>query len=150
MSYISLTNVDFCYPNGFQALDHINIEIEQGENIAIIGQNGAGKTTTVKLMNGLIRPTSGDVLIDGMNTKDYTTAQIARKVGYVFQNPDEQIFHNTVIEEIEFGPKIMKYDEQRKSELVERALALTELEHIKRRTHIICHCQSGRSLRLHR
>lgn len=131
MSFISLTNVDFCYPNGFQALDNINIEIEQGENIAIIGQNGAGKTTTVKLMNGLIRPTSGNVVIDGMNTQNYTTAQVARKVGYVFQNPDEQIFHNTVMEEIEFGPKIMKYDERCKSKLVEKALALTELEKYK-------------------
>ena len=131
MSYIELENVDFVYPNGFQALEQVHIQIEKGENIAIIGQNGAGKTTTVKLMNGLLKPTGGDVKIDGLNTKDYTTAQIARKVGYVFQNPDEQIFHNTVIEEIEFGPKIMKYEEAKKKELVEKALYLTGLEAYK-------------------
>ena len=67
------------------------------------GQNGAGKTTTVKLMNGLLRPTKGEVLIEGQSTADKTTATIARKVGYVFQNPDDQIFQESIYKEISYG-----------------------------------------------
>ena len=88
----------------------MSFTIEAGENIAIVGQNGAGKTTTVKMLNGLTKPGSGDVLINGESTKNYTTAQMARRVGYVFQNPDDQIFNATVYKEIEYGLKKMKVD----------------------------------------
>lgn len=81
MSDLILKDVSFSYPGGFLAVDHINMEIKSGENVAIVGQNGAGKTTTVKMMNGLLKPTEGDVLIGDMNTKDYTTAQVSRVVG---------------------------------------------------------------------
>lgn len=109
MAIISFKDVSFQYPNGFSAIENITFDIKQGEKIAIIGQNGAGKTTTVKMMNGLLKPTRGNVIIDNMNTKDYTTAQLSRVTGYVFQNPDEQIFHNTVREEIEYGPKNLEF-----------------------------------------
>ena len=105
MSYLTLKDVSFSYPNGFEAVKRVNMSFEKGESVAIIGQNGAGKTTTVKMMNGLLKPTEGKVMVDGWDTKDYSTAQISRKVGYVFQNPDDQIFHNDVYSEIEFGPK---------------------------------------------
>lgn len=105
MSFLTLDNVSFCYPNGYKAVENVNMSFAKGEAVAIVGQNGAGKTTTVKLMNGLLKPESGNVIIDGWNTKDYTTAQISRKVGYVFQNPDDQIFHSDVYSEIEFAPK---------------------------------------------
>lgn len=107
MGIIEFKHVCFQYPNGFSAVENVDFEICRGEKIAIIGQNGAGKTTTVKMMNGLLKPTSGTVMIDGMDTKDYTTAQLSRVTGYVFQNPDEQIFHNTVQAEIEFGPRVL-------------------------------------------
>ena len=68
MSDLILKDVSFSYPGGFLAVDHINMEIKSGENVAIVGQNGAGKTTTVKMMNGLLKPTEGDVLIGDMNT----------------------------------------------------------------------------------
>ena len=71
MSDLILKDVSFSYPGGFLAVDHINMEIKSGENVAIVGQNGAGKTTTVKMMNGLLKPTEGDVLIGDMNTKDF-------------------------------------------------------------------------------
>ena len=108
MSLVEVKNVSFTYPNGFVAVDGVSFKLEKGENIAIVGQNGAGKTTTVKMLNGLTKPTSGDIIVDGKNTKEYTTAQIARTVGYVFQNPDDQIFNNTVYKEIEYGLKRMK------------------------------------------
>ncbi|MGM8212247.1 energy-coupling factor ABC transporter ATP-binding protein [Virgibacillus sp. W0430] len=105
MTYLSLNNVSFSYPNGFQAVKNVNMSFDKGESVAIIGQNGAGKTTTVKMMNGLLKPTEGNIIVDGWDTRDHSTAQISRKAGYVFQNPDDQIFHNDVYSEIEFGPK---------------------------------------------
>ena len=76
MSLVEVKNVSFTYPNGFVAVDGVSFKLEKGENIAIVGQNGAGKTTTVKMLNGLTKPTSGDIIVDGKNTKEYTTAQI--------------------------------------------------------------------------
>ncbi|WP_346704207.1 ATP-binding cassette domain-containing protein [uncultured Agathobaculum sp.] len=93
MAYLELKNVGFAYPNGFQAVENVSMSFELGETVAIIGQNGAGKTTTVKLMNGLLRPTQGEVLVEGQSTKGFTTAQIARKVGYLEQPNVTQLCH---------------------------------------------------------
>lgn len=128
MGAIELKNVTFAYPNGFVANENLNLTINTGERVAIVGQNGAGKTTAVKLMNGLNRPTSGDVLVNGINTKDKTTAQIARTVGYVFQNPDDQIFNKDVITEIEYMPRYFKLPEQEIKRRVERAVYLTSID----------------------
>ncbi len=126
-----LKDVSFAYPNGYVAIEHINMNIKAGENIAIVGQNGAGKTTTVKLMNGLFKPTEGNVLVGDKNTKDYTTAQISRIVGYVFQNPDDQIFHSTVESEVAYGPKTLKLPESEVSERVEKALKITGMDEFR-------------------
>lgn len=128
MSFLTLNNITYRYPNGFTAVEDVNMSFDRGESVAIIGQNGAGKTTTVKLMNGLLKPIAGDVIVDGWNTRDYTTAQISRKVGYVFQNPDDQIFHNDVYSEIEFGPKKMKLPEDEVKENVVKAAKLVGVE----------------------
>ena len=90
MAYLELRDVYFEYPSGHVAVEGVSISADLGEKIAIIGENGAGKTTTAKLMNGLLKPTKGEVLINGVSTKGKTTATIARKVAYVFQNPDDQ------------------------------------------------------------
>lgn len=87
MAYLELRDVYFEYPSGHVAVEGVSISADLGEKIAIIGENGAGKTTTAKLMNGLLKPTKGEVLINGVSTKGKTTATIARKVAYVFQNP---------------------------------------------------------------
>lgn len=113
MGIIEYKDVSYQYPNGFSAVEHVSFEIPEGEKIAIVGQNGAGKTTTVKMMNGLLKPTSGTVIVHGMDTKDFTTAKLSRVTGYVFQNPDEQIFHNTVGAEIEFGPRVLGFDDSK-------------------------------------
>ena len=131
MTDLVLKDVSFSYPGGFLAVDHINMEIKAGENVAIVGQNGAGKTTTVKMMNGLLRPTEGQVLIGDINTKDYTTAQISKVVGYVFQNPDDQIFHSTVESEVRFGPKMMKLPLEEENRRVEEALKMTGMDRYK-------------------
>ena len=128
MSLVEVKNVSFTYPNGFVAVDGVSFKLEKGENIAIVGQNGAGKTTTVKMLNGLTKPTSGDIIVDGKNTKEYTTAQIARTVGYVFQNPDDQIFNNTVYKEIEYGLKRMKLPKEERERRIMDAAVLTGMD----------------------
>lgn len=132
MAIIEFQEASFQYTGGIQAVDRVSFSVDEGSSIAIIGQNGAGKTTTVKMMNGLLKPSKGKVLIDGMDTKEYTTAALARKTGYVFQNPGDQIFHSTVREEIEFGPRVFGKKENEVGELVEMAAGQTGLlEHLK-------------------
>lgn len=125
---IELKNVSFAYQGKYLANEHLNLFINDGERVAIVGQNGAGKTTAVKLMNGLNKPTEGDVIIDGVNTKDKTTAQIARTVGYVFQNPDDQIFNQTVSSEIEYMPRYYKLEEKEMRRRVDRAVEMTGIK----------------------
>lgn len=128
MNHIVLDNVSFRYPNGFLANENLNLTIGQEEQVAIVGQNGAGKTTAVKLMNGLNKPTEGTVFINGMDTKKYTTAQIARYVGYVFQNPDDQIFNQTVYDEVAYMPKYYKLDEKEIKKRVNEAVEVMNIQ----------------------
>lgn len=122
---IRLDNVSFAYPNGHLAIENVSLSFMRGESVAIVGQNGAGKTSAAKLMNGLFKPASGTVSVDGEDTSEHTTAQIARKVGYVFQNPDDQIFHNDVYSEIEFGPKNLGFTGTELEDRVYHAADLT-------------------------
>lgn len=127
MNAIELKGVSFRYPNGHLANENLNLTIAAGERVAIIGQNGAGKTTAVKLMNGLNKPTEGDVIVNGINTKDRTTAQVSALVGYVFQNPDDQIFKSTVKDEIEFWCNYNKLSPEETERRVNKAVELTEI-----------------------
>ena len=129
MSFITVKNLNFKYPNGTEnVLNDVSLEVKKGEKVAIIGQNGAGKTTMVKMLNGLLKPVNGDVIVDDWNTKNYTVAKMSRKVGYVFQNPMDQIFHNNVYDEIAFGAKKLKYSPDETKTMVENAIKLTELQ----------------------
>lgn len=125
---IELNDVSFSYPNGFLAVDNINLTINSGEKVAIVGQNGAGKSTTARMLNGLQRPSEGTIMIGDMNTKDYTTAQLSRMVGYVFQNPDDQIFHSKVIDEVQYGLKKMNLSEEEIERRVNYSLEITGME----------------------
>jgi len=98
-------NVSFTYPSGVRALDHVSLKFVSGEFVAIIGENGAGKTTLVKLLNGLLLPTEGEVFVEAWNTKDFSIAQLSARVSFLFQNPDEQLFERTVRRETSFGPR---------------------------------------------
>lgn len=122
---IELRDVSFTYPDGSQAVSGVSLRVEDGERLAIVGQNGAGKTTTVKMMNALFKPTSGEVLVDGESTARRTTAQVARSVGYVFQNPDDQLFAADVRSEIEYLPRYLRLDEATREARVARAVELT-------------------------
>ena len=120
--------MSFRYPSGTLANDCINLKIERGECVAIVGQNGAGKTTLVKLMNGLNKPTEGDVFVDGNNTRERTTAKISSLVSYVFQNPDDQIFKSNVRDEIAFWCRYKKLSKDETEKRVSRAIEITHLE----------------------
>jgi energy-coupling factor transport system ATP-binding protein len=93
------------YPGGVRALDELDLALHAGERVAVVGQNGSGKTTLVRHLNGLLRPTSGRVTIDGRDAAELTAAALSRVVGLVFQDPDRQIFAGTVRSEVEFGPR---------------------------------------------
>jgi energy-coupling factor transport system ATP-binding protein len=124
---IQIKDLHHTYPSGVKALNGISLAIEPCEQVAIIGQNGAGKTTLVKHLNGLLQPTSGSVWIGDWDTTQYPVARLASRVGYVFQNPDEQLFTRTVHQEVSFGPKNLGYEAEKVEALVKDALALTEL-----------------------
>ena len=124
---IEVENVYFTYPNGVKALKGVSLKIADGEFVAIMGQNGAGKTTLVKHFNGLLKPTKGRVLIDGVDTRQVSVAKLSRKVGFVFQNPDHQLFSETVEDEISFALKNFRFDEKIIRERVDWALNLLDL-----------------------
>ena len=124
---IEASYLRFIYPSGIQALDGISCSIHSGEQVAIVGQNGSGKTTLIKHFNGLLLPTSGRVVIGDWDTKEYSVAKLARRVGYVFQNPDEQLFSKNVGVEVAFGPRNLGYNSEQVQSLVKDALAMTEL-----------------------
>jgi energy-coupling factor transport system ATP-binding protein len=100
---IEFQNVTFVHQNGVKALDMVDVKIRSSETVAIVGENGAGKTTLVKHVTGLLKPSSGSVLVNGENTADVSTARLSRKVGVAFQNPDHQLFSESVEEEMAFG-----------------------------------------------
>jgi ABC-type cobalt transport system, ATPase component len=103
MSRITVNDLHFSYKETEEILRGIPLEFD-GRSTAIIGQNGAGKTTFVKLLKGLLKPVSGDIFINSINTKNTTAAKLAKDIGLVFQNPNDQIFKNKVIDEVIFGP----------------------------------------------
>lgn len=119
---IELKNVFFGYPNGRTVLQGIDLTINSGDFLAIMGQNGAGKTTLAKHLNGLLKPSAGQVLVEGLDTKKESVAHLATRVGYVFQNPDHQIFSKTVGEELSFGPKNLGWSAERIEQAVQSAL----------------------------
>jgi energy-coupling factor transporter ATP-binding protein EcfA2 len=126
---IKIVNLCFRYPTRPDyALQNVNLEIQRGEFVAIIGQNGSGKTTLIKHFNGLLKPTSGQVVVDGKETTRFPTSQLARLVGYVFQNPDHQIFAETVRDELSFGPKNLGFSQERIDTAIKRVLENMDLE----------------------
>lgn len=133
--YIEVKNLDFIYPDGTQALKNINLEIRRNEFVALIGQNGSGKTTLSKCLNGLYKPTSGDIIVDGLNSKDSSIVQMVRRVGYVFQNPDHQLFNNTCWDEIAYGPRNIELQEEEVKERVEEAIQVVGLPEIYHHEH---------------
>jgi len=109
---IEVENVRFRYPSGVEALKGVSLVIKNGEFVAIMGQNGAGKTTLVKHFNGLLKPSEGTVRVDGVETTKTSVATLSRNAGFVFQNPDHQLFSETVEEEIAFALKNFGFEDE--------------------------------------
>ncbi|MBU2700046.1 cobalt transport protein ATP-binding subunit [Sporomusaceae bacterium BoRhaA] len=126
---IKVEDLKFAYGKSeVLVLKGISLEINQGDFIAILGQNGSGKSTLVRHFNGLLQPTSGRVLIKGMNTRSTPVSKLAATVGYVFQNPDHQIFCASVWEEITFGPKNLGLPKDTIEANAKEAIKIMELE----------------------
>ncbi|MGD8814313.1 MAG: ATP-binding cassette domain-containing protein [Anaerolineales bacterium] len=126
-AFIQVNNLTYAYPDGTVALKDIELEIQVGEMLAFIGQNGSGKTTLSKCLNGLFRPTKGDVIVDGLNTRTTSIVQMVRRVGYVFQNPDHQLFNSNCWDEIAYGPNNIQLPEDEVKARVEEAAAIVGL-----------------------
>ncbi|MDQ5829022.1 MAG: ATP-binding cassette domain-containing protein, partial [Actinomycetota bacterium] len=116
------------YPNGVVALEGADLTVRRGEFLAVLGQNGSGKTTLVKHFNGLLEPTEGSVRVHKEETVKQGIRRLGQRVGYVFQNPDHQIFSDTVFDEVAFGPKIRGLEEDEVKERVSEALTAVGLE----------------------
>jgi cobalt transport protein ATP-binding subunit len=125
---LELRDVDYIYPTrAVEALKGVNLQIREGEFLALVGQNGSGKTTLAKHLNGLLKPTRGEVLFRGRPLQEIRRTEMARHVGYVFQNPDHQIFSNTVREEVGFSLRMAGMDARTIEERVAEALAVVGL-----------------------
>ncbi|NOZ00138.1 MAG: ATP-binding cassette domain-containing protein [Chloroflexi bacterium] len=129
---IKVENLWHIYPVGnVTALRDVSLNINRGELIGVIGQNGSGKTTLVKHFVGLLKPTRGKVYIDGEDTAPLKVQQLAAKVGYVYQNPNHQLFARTVQAELEFGPTNLGLPEDEVAERVEQAIKFFGLEDLR-------------------
>lgn len=122
----SIRGLGFSYTEGRQVLGGLDLEIDNRAT-AIVGQNGAGKTTLVKLLKGLLKPSLGRILLQGGDIGEKTVAQLAGKVGYVFQNPDDQIFKNRVLDEVMVGPLNLGMDKKQAREMALKALGMSGL-----------------------
>ena len=102
---LDLRSVAFAYPDGHQALFGVDLQVQRGERVAVLGPNGAGKTTLVLHLNGILQPGAGTVSVSGMPVVRENLAEIRRRVGIVFQDPDDQLFMGSVREDVAFGPR---------------------------------------------
>ncbi|MBN9112548.1 MAG: ABC transporter ATP-binding protein [Pseudonocardia sp.] len=101
---LDVRGLDFAYPDGTPALHGVDLRIEPGERVALLGPNGAGKTTLVLQLNGILSPTEGEVVVGGLPVRKPNLQEVRRRVGIVFQDPDDQLFMPTVREDVAFGP----------------------------------------------
>ena len=124
---LSVTIDSFRYPDGTVALSDIRFDVAKGEFSGILGANGSGKTTLLRVMDGLIKDYSGSVMLDGAEITRLNPRDIYRKVGLVFQNPDDQLFAHTVFEDAAFGPRNMGFSEDEVKLRVDGALASVEM-----------------------
>ena len=152
---IQIKNVSYAYLDDGDptteeklALDNVSFDVKRGEFVAIVGSNGSGKSTIAKHMNALLLPTSGSVLVDGMDTKEASETapwEIRRKVGMVFQNPDNQLVSSVVEDDVAFGPENIGVPSEEIRRRVDEALRLVDMyEHRKKGPHLLSGGQKQR------
>ena len=103
--YLNINNLSFKYPDGFKALENINLSLSKGERLAVLGPNGAGKTTLILHLNGILGDLDGQITLNNKTFSEENISKIRKSVGLVFQDPDDQLFMPTVLEDVMFGPK---------------------------------------------
>jgi len=140
-------NLDYSYPDGTKALRTINLKIEKGEKLTILGSNGAGKSTLFMQFNGLYRPNSGSIKYQGqaISYKNKPLIELRKKVGIVFQDPDSQLFSSSVYQDISFGPLNLGLSDQEVEARVDQALIDTETTDLEYKpTHLLSYGQKKR------
>ena len=130
---IELRDVHFSYPDGHQALDGLTVAFAPGERIAVLGPNGAGKSTLCLHLNGILRPSSGEVLVAGVPVGDDTIADVRRQVGVVFQDPDDMLFMPTVEQDVAFGPANLGLSREDIEQRVTESLEMVGMTDVRRR-----------------
>ena len=131
-----LDDLAFAYPDGHQALFGVDLRVEQGERVAVLGPNGAGKTTLVLHLNGILRGGRGSVHVGGLQVTDRSLQEVRRRVGIVFQDPDDQLFMPTVADDVAFGPRNLGLAESEVQARVAEALDQVGMaEHAARPPH---------------
>ncbi len=131
---IQLEDVSFSYDGVYPALVDVSLQIDDGESVAIMGNNGAGKTTLVKHFNGLLRPDHGRVIVNGVDARRRSVAELSREIGLVWQNPDHQLFLDTVRKEIVFGLRNLGYSTDEAEARCDRVLKDLRLEELAERS----------------
>ena len=145
MTLIRTENLHYTYEDGTPALNGINLDIEAGEFLAVLGSNGSGKTTLIKHLNGLLRPTLGRVLFDDKPIESVAEREVFSRIGIVFQDPNDQLFASTVEEDVAFGPTNMGLAPQQIKERVHQALHRVGMEDFARKSiHALSHGQKKR------
>ncbi len=135
MSLLEVKNVSYSYDKNTKALKNVSFCVEKGEFLAIIGHNGSGKSTLAKLLNGLLKPTSGEVVVDGFSSDDKSAVfEIRKRVGMVFQNPDNQLIASIVEDDIAFGPENLGVPRKEIGERIDFALKAVGMEKFRTAT----------------
>ena len=129
-----IKDVVYTYPNGTTALKEINLNIRRGEFVGIMGKNGAGKTTLIRTLNGLIRPTQGNIYINNNNINNATIATLSKTVGLIFQNASHQLFANTIEDEIKFSLRSFNLDKEESLKRINEILSQFNLERYRNRS----------------
>ena len=130
---VELRGLSYAYPDGTPALRGVDLRIEHGESVAVVGANGAGKSTLLQQLNGLLMPGAGDVHIDGVPVTRATLARVRRSVGFVFQDADDQLFMPTVQDDVAFGPSNLGLSAQQVQDRVDAALEAVGATHLAKR-----------------
>ena len=134
--YLSVDNLSFEYPDGYRALSGVNLNLSKGERLGVLGPNGAGKTTLILHLNGILGELKGDIKLNEISFTEENISQIRKSVGLVFQDPDDQLFMPTVLEDVMFGPKNFGFNEKQVKENSIKALEQVKmLEFIDKPPH---------------
>ncbi|MDF2545179.1 MAG: Phosphonate-transporting ATPase [Anaerosolibacter sp.] len=130
---IETKSLGYSYPDGHVAIKNISFSIHHGESVGIIGANGAGKSTLLMLLMGILFPNQGEILVGDVHVTKNTLSMIRQRLGMVFQDPDDQLFMTTIYDDVAFGPRNYRLDENEVEQRVMNALETVGISHLKER-----------------